>query len=164
MVGRELVVQLSDESDLDRIVDAISLIHGVDRVDDMGWQNVAVSWLMDAIRPYRKGLSPAKDKQLRAKLLEGVGLIRRAALKKHGGIKEGDKMNLLPTQCAARYREVELRASRLLETFINGNKNDALEALKDMEPTAALAVLAAMMRNADEDNRESLFSYFMEVA
>lgn len=54
-------------------------------------------------------------------------------------------MEELPIQCTARFNEITRRADSLAETFKNGNRKDLLEALLDMEPKAALAVLAEIM-------------------
>lgn len=73
-------------------------------------------------------------------------------------------MNKLPTECRARHREILHRASYLLEMFINGNRGDTTTALQKMEEKVSFAVLANMMRNADEDTAVSLTNYFTEVA
>lgn len=70
----------------------------------------------------------------------------------------------LPIQCRARFEELHRQGLKLLETFINGNRKDTLQALLDMEPKAAMAVLTEMMRNASDDVQERLNAFLMEMA
>jgi len=69
----------------------------------------------------------------------------------------------LPIQCAARYHEIERRAQKLLTTFVNGNRKITVEALDEMEPRAALAVLSEMMMHGPEV-RDDLNRFLKEVA
>ena len=73
-------------------------------------------------------------------------------------------MKKLPKGCADRYLEIHWRASSLFNQFVNGNKDDVAEALSDMEPKAALAVLAVMMEKANVTVRRSMQTYLVEVA
>lgn len=70
----------------------------------------------------------------------------------------------LPIGCASRWEEIHRRGRRLLLDFINGNRNDTNKELKEMEPNAALAVLAVMMTECTKDTRVALYRYFTEVA
>jgi hypothetical protein len=72
-------------------------------------------------------------------------------------------MNKLPIQCRARADEIFRRADYLTNWFINGNRNDVAVDLLDMEPKAALAVLATMMENSPQESR-SMARYFVETA
>jgi len=69
----------------------------------------------------------------------------------------------LPKGCRARYEEIIRRAKKLMPMFINGNKNDVFNKLKEMETPTALAVLSEMMMHGP-DIREGLNRYLKEVA
>lgn len=73
-------------------------------------------------------------------------------------------MRTIPTQCRARFHAIQEIACELLDTFVNGNKNTARDALLELEPLVAFAVLSTMMANADEDTRIGMTNYFVEVA
>ena len=70
----------------------------------------------------------------------------------------------LPIGCAARYGEIKRRAWHLQENFVNGNRNDTYQELKDMEPGAALAVLSLMIKLSNHEVVEDITRYLMEVA
>jgi hypothetical protein len=71
-------------------------------------------------------------------------------------------MEPLPIGCRERYQELSRRGLYLLDSFVNGNRGDVLQALLEMEPKAGLAILTEMMRNASDDVQESLNRYFMD--
>lgn len=70
----------------------------------------------------------------------------------------------LPIGCAARHQEILDRSNKLFESFVNGNRGYVAQELVDMEPKAALAVLAVMMDSANHDVSYDLTKYFVETA
>jgi len=70
----------------------------------------------------------------------------------------------LPKECRARFGEISVRAQKLHEDFVNGNRSDVLKDLAGMEPRAALAVVAEMMLDYGHDARRSLHRWLKEVA
>ena len=73
-------------------------------------------------------------------------------------------MSDLPIECRARFEAIGTRAQELHETFLNGNKGDVVQALEEMEPRAAFAVLAEMMLDYGHSTRRDLHRYLKEVA
>jgi len=70
----------------------------------------------------------------------------------------------LPIGCRARHTEIFKRASHLMTNFINGNRNETYQELKEMELGAALAVLSVMMVSAGKEERMSIHRYLVGVA
>jgi hypothetical protein len=84
---QELIVKLDPGLSVEEArttADAISMIRGVGMVGDADWHNLAVSWLMDAVRPYLRATKPgSKDyEKLREKMHEGVQRIAEAERKR----------------------------------------------------------------------------------
>jgi hypothetical protein len=73
-------------------------------------------------------------------------------------------MDKLPKGCRARYEEIERRADALFDQFSNGNRKDVLEALENMEPRAALAVLAGIMTQSSRTLQFHMVAFFKEMA
>lgn len=69
-----------------------------------------------------------------------------------------------PKECRARNGAILKRGGELLETWVNGNKNDVRDALHNMEPSVAFAVLSYMMATAYGSEGQYIASYFREVA
>lgn len=70
----------------------------------------------------------------------------------------------LPKECRARFDEISIRAQKLHDNFVNGNKTDVLKALDEMETKAAVAVVAEMMMDYGHDARRGLHRFLKEAA
>ena len=70
----------------------------------------------------------------------------------------------LPIGRTERSNEITRRGEALYESFFNGNRNYVRDQLLEMEPGAALAVLAYMFRFALDDEYVDLYRYFVEAA
>jgi len=69
----------------------------------------------------------------------------------------------LPIGCRARHDEIERRSHFLLIQFACGHKNSVKDILLEMEPLAALAVLACMMEKGSS-HMYDIVTYFKAVA
>lgn len=70
----------------------------------------------------------------------------------------------LPKGCRARFEAIGERAEKLMETFIQGNRKDMLNALMEMETKAALAVVAEIGATYDKEYVVDLHRFLKEMA
>lgn len=70
----------------------------------------------------------------------------------------------LPISCTHRRLFVVSESDELLATFINGNRKDLLNGLREMSPAASLTILARMMCKASKEVREDIKRFLLEVA
>ena len=79
-------------------------------------------------------------------------------------IRHKKSREAVPIQCRARAAFILSRAAELIETFLNGNRKDFVEALDLFPRRMAYAVLAAAMIHTKGARRASLASFLLEMA